>query len=155
NDYLPVAAGDGGTSSMAGDGAASSTARDGGETADQARLDDFSVLFPEGTIPMRITRLRSDLAHAALASDLVLQAATDQTVISNVYQVPQSVNAPVCPVPPPCDCGPVGSSGPGPSSSSSSSGGSRGPGGSGLFGGSSGAGGSGAGDGGMSASPEG
>jgi MYXO-CTERM domain-containing protein len=137
NDYMPLPISDGG---------ASSTTVDGG----QAQAADLSVLFPEGTVPMRITRMRSDLAHAALANDLVLQAASDQTVISNVYQVTKSVNAPTCPMPPPCNCGPGGSGGDGGagrSSGSSSSGGSRGAGGSGLFGGSGGAGNSGSPDG--------
>jgi hypothetical protein len=49
--------------------------------------------------------MRGDLSHAALANDLVLQASSDQTALSNVYQVTQSVNAPPCPSPPNCPCG--------------------------------------------------
>jgi MYXO-CTERM domain-containing protein len=62
--------------------------------------------------------MRADLSHAALANDLVLQASADQTQLSNIYQVTQSVNAPTCPAfdPSSCVCG-------GSSSSSSSSGG--------------------------------
>jgi hypothetical protein len=48
----------------------------------------------------RITRLRADLSQAALATDLVLQAAGDQSPLSNVYQTNLSVNA-NCPV---CSC---------------------------------------------------
>ena len=77
---------------------------DGGvtETADQAQADDLAALFPEGNGRIRVTRMRADLLHSALANDLELQASADQDVLSNVYQVTQSVNAPVCPV---CNCG--------------------------------------------------
>jgi Uncharacterized protein conserved in bacteria (DUF2330) len=98
NDYLPIEASDAG-------GDAGSSA---GETADQVRSDDLAILFPGGESgTVRITRMRADLAHAALANDLVLQASADQSVISNFYQVTQSVNAPQCPaVPNPCPpCG--------------------------------------------------
>jgi hypothetical protein len=110
DDYLAIPASDAGA-----DGGSSG----GGETADQVRQDDLAVLFPGGDQgSVRVTRMRSDLAHAALAQDLALQASADQSTVSNVYFVTQSVNAPTCPtVPnpcPPCDG----------SSSSSSSGGS-------------------------------
>jgi MYXO-CTERM domain-containing protein len=72
------------------------------------RQNDLATLFPggdQGTV--RITRLRADLNQAALATDLVLQASSDQSDVSNFYQISQSVNAPACPaVPnpcPPCD----------------------------------------------------
>jgi MYXO-CTERM domain-containing protein len=83
-DYTPVVASDAGT------GVA-------GQTADQVRQVDLANLFPAGGASVRITRMRADLAHAALANDLVLQASTDQSTLSNVYQVTQSVNAPACP----------------------------------------------------------
>jgi MYXO-CTERM domain-containing protein len=90
NDYLPVA----GAAADAGDGGGVSA----GETADQVRQDDLSTLFPPGNLStVRITRMRGDLSHAALANDLVLQASADISALSNVYQVTQSVNAPVCP----------------------------------------------------------
>ena len=93
NDYTPVTAADGGTS----------------ETADQVRADDMAALFGPtnqgGTV--RITRLRADLAHAALANDLALQASADQSEMSNNYQVTAYVNAPTCPaVPPMTTCPP-------------------------------------------------
>jgi len=116
NDYTPLSSGDGGSSLTAGDGGS-------GQTPAETQLEDLGVLFPEGNIPMRITRMRSDLAHAALATDLVLQAAADQTVISNVYQVTQSVNAPACPKPPPCNCGPDSSGASGSSSGAPNDGG--------------------------------
>lgn len=104
SDYLPVPASDAG-----GDGGA-------GETADQVKTDDLNTLFPQSTSTngtVWVTRMRADLAHAALANDLNLQASANQTELSNFYQVTKYVNAPACqPVPnpcPPCDNG--GSSG--------------------------------------------
>jgi hypothetical protein len=93
-----------------------------GETADQVRQNDLATLFPGGdSSTVRITRMRADLAHASLANDLALQALTDQSNISNFYQVTQSVNAPACPaVPNPCP--PCGNSSSGASGSSSSGG---------------------------------
>ncbi|MGH7295054.1 MAG: DUF2330 domain-containing protein, partial [Polyangiaceae bacterium] len=77
-DYLPIPAGDAGV----------------GETADQVRQDDLATLFPGGNQGnIFVTRMRADLAHAALATDLSLQASADQSEISNFYQVTQSVNA--------------------------------------------------------------
>jgi hypothetical protein len=87
-DYLAIPAGDAGA----------------GETADEVRTADLATVFPggdQGTV--RITRMRADLNQAALANDLTLQASSDQSNLSNIYQVTQSVNAPVCPpVPDPC-----------------------------------------------------
>jgi hypothetical protein len=76
-----------------------------GETAAQVRQMDLATLFPLGGSSVRITRMRGDLSHAALANDLVLQASSDQTALSNVYQVTQSVNAPPCPSAANCPCG--------------------------------------------------
>jgi hypothetical protein len=107
NDYMSLpASGDAGM------------AVDSGTAAD-ARTADLAALFPEGDNNiMQITRMRGDLAHAALASDLVLQASTDQGVLSNIYSVTQSVNKPptTCPF---CPCA-------GSSSGTSSSGGGTG-----------------------------
>jgi hypothetical protein len=135
NDYLPIPASDAGA-----DGGASA-----GETADQVRQDDLAVLFPSMS-QVWITRMRADLSHAALATDLVVQASATQTELSNIYNVTQSVNAPTCPpLPNPCPpCNQGGSSGG--SGSGGSSGGpfgtgssSGGPGG--IFGGGGGPGG--------------
>ena len=104
-DYLAAPAGDGGADAAAG------------ETADQVRQADLALLFPDMN-DVRITRMRGDIAHAALATDLALQGAADQSVMSNVYQVTQSINAPQCPSCPPC----------GNSSGASGSGGSSGSG---------------------------
>jgi hypothetical protein len=90
-DYEAIPASD------AGDGGA-------GETAEEVRQKDLTTLFPGGDqSTVVVTRLRADLAHAALANDLVLQASADQSNVSNVYRVTQSTNAPACaPVPNPC-----------------------------------------------------
>ena len=98
NDYEAIPASDAG-----GDGGA-------GETAEQVRQNDLATLFPGAdTGTVRVTRMRADLARAALATDLALQASSDQSNLPRFYQVTQSVNAPACPaVPdpcPPCDNG--------------------------------------------------
>ena len=84
-DYLGVDAGDGGS----------------GEDPSQVRQDDVDTLFagmnPDGD-SVRITRLRSDLAHAALANDLVLQAPADQSELSTVRNVTKEANEPMCPI---------------------------------------------------------
>jgi MYXO-CTERM domain-containing protein len=103
-DYLPVPANDAGSA---------------GETPDQVRQDDLTALFPGATQnEVWVTRIRADLSHAALATDLVLQASADQSELSRLYQVTKSVNAPTCPaVPNPCPpCGTQGGSPFGPSS---------------------------------------
>ena len=96
-DYQPVPPPDG------GDGG-------GGESASQAEMDDLLVLYPRAfpnalSPPDRVTRLRADLARAALAADLVLQASADQGVMANVYQLTNSLNPPPCIPPPGCTCG--------------------------------------------------
>jgi hypothetical protein len=98
-DYTAVAASDAGP----------------GESADQVRMDDLAALFgPNNQGTMRVTRMRADLAHAALATDLALQASTDQSVMSNLYRVTKYINAPVCPTVapmttcPPCPTDPNG-----------------------------------------------
>jgi Uncharacterized protein conserved in bacteria (DUF2330) len=105
-----------------------------GETADQVRQQDLATLFAGGPATTRITRMRADLSQAALATDLVLQAASDQSALPNTYQVTKFVNAPMCaPIDPStCPCGI--SSG----SSGSGSAGASGAGSSGGTGGSSG-----------------
>jgi hypothetical protein len=85
-DYLPVGDPDAG----AGDG--------GYETAEQVRDDDITALFVGLTGPtIRVTRIRSDIAQTAMTSDFVLQAASDQSELSNIRNVTQSVNE-VCPI---------------------------------------------------------
>jgi len=89
---------------------------DAGEAgSEQAQAADLMTMFPDGqSTDVWVTRMRSDLAHAALANDLFVQASSDQTQLSNLYQVTKSVNAPSC-QPTYCGCnpepGPAGGSG--------------------------------------------
>jgi hypothetical protein len=88
DDYLPVGDPDAGTDS---DGGAN-------ETADQVRNDDIAALFAGINGPnVRVTRMRSDISHAAMTTDFVLQASSDQSEMSNVRVVSQSVNL-QCPI---------------------------------------------------------
>jgi len=78
-DYLPIPA-------SGGEAGA-------GQTAEEVRTADLSTLFAGITAPnVRITRIRGDIAHAAMTSDLVLQASSDQSELSNVRLLTQSVN---------------------------------------------------------------
>jgi hypothetical protein len=93
DDYLPVGDADGGTDS---DGGA-------GESADQVRADDIAALFAGLTGPtVRVTRMRSDISHAAMTTDFLLQASADQSELSNTRFVTQSINA-TCPIYNGCD----------------------------------------------------
>jgi hypothetical protein len=82
---------------------------DGGvvESSDQVRTDDIAALSGGDIYRARVTRVRSDLAHAALASDLVLEASLDQSSLSRNLYVTSTKNAPPCPTyPPPGACPP-------------------------------------------------
>jgi hypothetical protein len=67
------------------------------QTAAQVRDEDLTTLF-SGLATTRVTRLRADLAHAALDTDLVMRAAGDQTELSNVRQITKESGQPLCPV---------------------------------------------------------
>ena len=69
------------------------------KTAVQVRTEDLTALFYGiPTASSRVTRMRADLAHAALDADLVMTASADQTVLSNVRQLTAEINEPQCPV---------------------------------------------------------
>jgi MYXO-CTERM domain-containing protein len=77
-DYLPLATGDAGT--------------DAGSPED-AREADIAALFVGMSNPsVRVTRVRSDIAQNAMTKDIVFQASSDQSELSNVRYVPNSVN---------------------------------------------------------------
>jgi hypothetical protein len=119
-DYLPVGNPDAGP--------------DAGETAAQVRDDDITTLFVGLSGPnVRVTRIRSDIAHSAMTKDFVLQASSDQSELSNVRDVTQSINE-ICPPQPSCG----GTSGVSFSGTSGSSGASAGISSSGTSGTSSG-----------------
>ncbi len=81
-DYLPITDANGNTT----------------ETADQVRTDDITALFVGLSGPnARITRMRSDISHAAMTTDFVLQASSDQTEQSNVRNVTNQINL-QCPI---------------------------------------------------------
>jgi uncharacterized protein DUF2330 len=85
-DYLPVGDPDGGA--------------EGGvtQTAEDVRTADVNALFAGLTGPnVRVTRIRSDILHAAMTADFILQASADQSELSNVRNVTQSVNL-TCPI---------------------------------------------------------
>jgi hypothetical protein len=71
---------------------------DGGfQTAEEVRTEDVNALFAGLSGPnARVTRVRSDIAHAAMTADLVFQASADQSELSNIRDVTQSINL-VCP----------------------------------------------------------
>ena len=60
---------------------------------------DFDTLFvgaSNGVV--RVTRMRSDIAHTALVADLTLQASADQGQLSNVHETTSQIGEPECPV---------------------------------------------------------
>ncbi len=84
-DYVPVGAADAGTDA-------------GYESAEQVRADDVAALFAGlAGSTVRVTRMRSDIAQAAMTADFVLQASSDQSELSNVRNITQSVNV-TCPI---------------------------------------------------------
>ena len=46
---------------------------------------------------VRVTRMRSDISHAAMTTDFVLKASDDQSEISNIRNVTRAVNL-QCPI---------------------------------------------------------
>jgi hypothetical protein len=69
------------------------------KSADQVRQDDLAALFkdiPDGQD--YVTRLRADLAHAALTTDLALIASNDQTELAQVRRPKGEKGQPTCTV---------------------------------------------------------
>jgi hypothetical protein len=68
------------------------------QTADQVRTEDIQTLFVGIAQPnARFTRIRSDISHAAMTTDFVVQASQDQSEVSNIRQCTQSINE-QCPI---------------------------------------------------------
>jgi hypothetical protein len=83
NDYLPIPPDSQGM---------------GGKTAEEVRTADVAALFAGMNGPnVRVTRMRSDISHAAMTSDFVLTASADQSEIANVHNLTNAVNL-TCPV---------------------------------------------------------
>jgi Uncharacterized protein conserved in bacteria (DUF2330) len=97
-DYLPVGSADAGADSGPY------------QSAEDVRTADIAALFAglSGS-NVRVTRMRSDISHAAMTKDFVLQASSDQSEVSNIRNVTKSVNL-VCPVYPDCSSGGGGGS---------------------------------------------
>ena len=91
-DYLPIGSADAGADA-------------GYQSAEDVRTADIAALFTglSGS-NVRVTRMRSDISHAAMTKDFVLQASADQSEVSNVRNVTQSVNL-VCTTYPACSSG--------------------------------------------------
>lgn len=129
DDYLPITvdSAGGGPTMGSGDGGADASA-DGGdagdgtitETAAQVRTQDITALLePAGSSAnVRVTRIRSDISHAAMTTDFMLQASEDQSELSYDRSVTQSTNAPVCPTYSPCPASTSSTSSAAPSGSS-------------------------------------
>jgi hypothetical protein len=67
------------------------------KTSDQVADDDMQALF-QGRSSSRVTRMRSDLPRASLATDLALQASSDQALIPAYRQITKEADEPQCPV---------------------------------------------------------
>jgi hypothetical protein len=91
------------------------------QSAEDVRRADIAALFMGLSAPtVRVTRIRSDIAHAAMTKDFILRASSDQSEMSNVRSVTRSTNY-TCPTYQPCGGlnPPGGSSGSVPGSSGS------------------------------------
>jgi hypothetical protein len=85
---------DGGDNDDAGDFEAGST-----NAQLEAATKDLDVLFAGIAGPnVRITRMRSDVAHSALTSDMYLQASANQSEVSNLHYPQKQLGQPLCPV---------------------------------------------------------
>jgi MYXO-CTERM domain-containing protein len=93
-DYLPIGDPDAGADADADAGSY--------ESADDVRTADIAALFVglQGS-NVRVTRIRSDIAHTAMTQDFLLQASSDQSELSNIRNVTKSVNL-TCPAYPGC-----------------------------------------------------
>ena len=97
-----------GASGGAGDGGASTDAgTDGGDAGDAgeagaqlaAASADLAVFFAGIAQPnARITRMRSDVAQSALSTDMILEATSDQSELTNIHYPALEIGAPLCPV---------------------------------------------------------
>ncbi len=67
-------------------------------TKQQVQTEDLTTLLSGIGADVRITRIRSSLAHTALDQDLVLQASADQSELPSVRQVTKELNQPMCSV---------------------------------------------------------
>ncbi|MEO8796469.1 MAG: hypothetical protein ABI551_01165, partial [Polyangiaceae bacterium] len=110
DDYLPEYASDAGAPTDAGASldAGDASLDDAGpaiaKTAEDVRDEDIAALFADISGPnVRITRMRSDISHAAMTKDFIVQASSDQSELSNLRLVTKTTGAaPACPSYPSC-----------------------------------------------------
>jgi hypothetical protein len=103
NDLVDAGTDDGGDAGDAGDAGTSDPSVV--ESADDVRNQDIATLLEPGSSSgiVRVTRIRSDISHAAMTSDFLLQASSDQSQLSNNRVVTAATNVPVCPKYPACN----------------------------------------------------
>lgn len=65
------------------------------QTSEQVADADMLALFQRNTAPI-VTRMRSDLPRASLATDLDLQASADQSTLPNIRQITREADEPLC-----------------------------------------------------------
>ena len=96
DDYAPI---DGIDPSFDPDSGALLDAGTQGETAAEVESEDIAALIApaSGSSVVRVTRMRVDISHAAMTTDLVVRASADQAELSNRRLVTKSQNAPACP----------------------------------------------------------
>jgi hypothetical protein len=91
--YLPSDAGP----TPGGDSGAGDPSADAGENpAAEADLVTLFAGISGGNV--RVTRMRSDIAHLALNDDLMLQASADSSELSNLYATTGQIGQPLCPI---------------------------------------------------------
>jgi len=74
-----------------------STDASAGESASQVRDDDLATLFFGQSTSVHVTRMRSDIARAALSADLGLQASADQSDLTNQRYPTATTGTYTCP----------------------------------------------------------
>lgn len=73
------------------------------KTAAEVQQDDFDKLFAVNQSAgaggsVQITRIRADIAHSALTSDLLVGASSDQSQLARTRLPSQEIGQPLCPV---------------------------------------------------------
>lgn len=72
------------------------------KSASQVKQEDMNTLF-SGIASGRVTRIRADLARAALGKDLLVTASADQSLLQGTRQVTKTTGTFQCPQFPGCD----------------------------------------------------
>jgi hypothetical protein len=91
--------GDEGSGSGSDFGSGTGDYGDGYDAGPQANASaaDLAIMLAGIAAPnVRITRMRSDVAQAALSADMILQASADQSELTNVHTAQQEIGEPQC-----------------------------------------------------------